>query len=191
MVSNLIMYHVTPNIFICDRQKATDFETLDDNKIKGLLFLNYETKPDHVLNEYTKLGIQHYCLHVIDENGKINFGPYLDRIVKIIKHFDDKNARILIYCETGTRLSPIAVVAYIIYVHHMKKKDTDSTESILSSALAGLRKKIRTIDIDYNFNEIAQQLVQFENKIKERRKYNDKVNNCKENPDVSKIFENE
>lgn len=191
MVSNLIMHRITPNIFICDRQKATDFIELEENGIKGLLYLNYETKPDHVLDEYTKLGIQHYCLPVVDEDDKVNFEPYLNRIVKIIKHFDENNARIVVYCETGARLSPIAIVAYIVYVHHMKKDNVNDNASVLSPVLSGIRKKIRNMEIDKNFNDISQQLLRFENQVKEQRRYNEELDNCEENPAVSKIFENE
>lgn len=170
MATYLIMYRITNNIYICDRQKATDLDSLVDNNIKGMLYLNIETKPDAILKEFTELKIQHYHLPIEDKKD-IDFEPYFDRIVNIIKHFDTNDAHILVYCDTGVRLAPIAVIIYLLYKTYIINESFTEDVSIVSDLLLSIKNKIRDVDY-YNLVKITEQLINFENKLKERKKEN-------------------
>ncbi len=176
---------------MCDRQKTMDFDSLETEGIKGMLYLNTKTKDESTLDDYTSSRIQHYHLP-IDEGEEdckdVDFEPYYDRIVKIIKHFDINNSKILVYCATGVRLAPIAVIIYLLYKIHI----IDESISIDEDAVVTLLKEMKNVnrDIDYhNLDKTIQQLVLYEKKLKEKREYNSELNNSPNNPNVIKIFE--
>jgi len=129
MVSSLIMHKIDKNIYMCDRQKATDLISLEEEDITGMLYLNTVTKSDVVLEDYTELKIYHFHIPIEDPMeisgyNKLDFKPFFQRIVNIIKHFDLQNLKILVYCNTGSRLAPIAIIIYILYKYYVINRFT-------------------------------------------------------------------
>lgn len=173
MVSNLCMYKIDKYIYICDRQKATDYEALEENNIKAMLYLNHITKINSVLSEYTELGIHHYHLPIkdsLDPGNEPDFEPFFMRIVNIIKHFSLKNLNILIYCDTGTRLAPIGAITYLLYKNYIIDKILLKQSNMLLPKLLDIVQK-KNSEIDYkNISKVIQKLAIFEGYLKKQAK---------------------
>jgi len=162
MVSYLYMFKIVDYVYICSREKATDLNELENEKIKCMLYLNPKTKNKNVLDDLTEIGIHHYTIKIEDEKD-LDFKKYVDRIVKIIHHFVIKKLNVLIYCESGVRLSPIAVVCYILYKTYIVDKNVPTSFSIVPRLLRKIQKINK--DIDYQNMDI-QQLVTYEISLK-------------------------
>lgn len=163
------MYQIDKNLYICDKQKATDLEALEEENIKAMLYLNPITKPNSVLEDYTELDIHHYHLPIEDDE-KLDFKPYCQNIVNIVQHFDLKNMKILIYCDTGTRLAPVAVIIYILYKYYIVNKLYPKNDSPITPSLLSMIQK-KNSDIDYkSMYNVVQQLVVFEGDLKKQAK---------------------
>jgi len=174
MASYLYMYKIDKNIYMCCKQKATDLETLEDEDIKGMLYLNPTTKSESVLEDYTELDIHHYHIP-IEDNDKLDFKPFLERIVNIIQYFDLKDLKILVYCETGTRLAPVAIIVYILYKYYIVNKLYPKNNDLITpSLLRMIQKKNSEVDFQSMYN-IVQQLVIFEGDLKKKVKKTEKV----------------
>jgi len=168
MTPFLFMHKIVDYIFICDRQK-TNLNELEDENIKGMLYLYLNTNTNRsisTLNDYTEIGIHHYHIEIVDDK-KLDFTPYIQRIVNIIRHFETKKLNILIYCDTGTRLSPIAVITYILYKIYVIDGFIPKNHPITPSLLKKVQEK--NSDIDYhNMHNAIQQLVKYEIELKQK-----------------------
>jgi len=194
MALNLTMYRITKNIYICETAKTSDLDSLETEKIKGMLYLSSKSKDESMLGDYAEMKIQHYHLPMEDSEedggngGDVDFSPYFDRIAKILKHFDDNNSKILVYCTTGARLAPIAVIIYLLYKIHIIDESIPKDEEAVVTLLKEMKQVNR--DIDYhNLDKTIQQLVLYEKRLKEKREYNSKLNNSPDNLNVIKIFD--
>ena len=166
MASYLSMYKIIDYVYICDKQKAMDLDNLEEKNIKGMLYLNPSTKSQSVLDDYTEIKIHHYHISMKD-NIKLDFSPFIQNIINIIKHFETKKLNILVYCDTGTRLAPIAVIFYILYKQYIIDGIIPKKNPITPMLL----KSIQYINNDIDFHNIynaIQQLVLFEINLKKK-----------------------
>lgn len=169
------MYKIDGNIYMCDRQKATDLVSLEEENIKAMLYLNAITKSNSVLADYTELGIHHYHVPIDDpiniSNGnKLDFKPYYQQIVNIIQHFDLKNLKILIYCDTGIRLAPVAIIIYIIYKYHIINESISKNNAPITPRLMSMIQR-KNPDVEFkNMNLVVQQLVVYERDLRKQLK---------------------
>ena len=70
MVSYLYMFKIVDYVYICSREKATDLNELENEKIKCMLYLNPKTKNKNVLDDLTEIGIHHYTIKIEDEKKR-------------------------------------------------------------------------------------------------------------------------
>lgn len=175
MVSYLPIYQITKNIFICDRQKSVDLTVLEEYKINGMLYMSSEVRPVNILEDYRELKIDHYHIPIIDDGSPdIDIEPHFNQIVRIIRHYDTNGGKILVYCDTGIRLSPVAVIVYLLYKVFMIYDRETSQEGVTLALINGVQGLNRDIDW-HRMEKIVQQLVMYEITLREKKKYNDKL----------------
>lgn len=173
------------DVFMCDVQKATDYEELERLGIKGALYLHETPRPNTVLEEFTSSGIHHYHL-LIDDEGK-NIKENFQRIVKIIDFFVSKGYNCLVYCNSGITLSPFAVIAYILYRYFIVNANKPKRGSPMSTLMMRKLQKINN-DIDYSgMNNAIGDLVTYERELKSKRQKIDEIDS-KPDPSLDEIM---
>ena len=186
------LFKITSHIFMSDKQTTVDLEVMKRNNIRGLLYLNDNSISTDVennesfLNEFTKAHIQHYTINVTDEEN-IDFPKYFDRLNNIIKHFDTHNVNILVYCDTGTRLAPIAIASYLLYKFYVINNGSTNGDPAVITLLNTIKQHNPSIDY-HNLNKTIEQLTLQENRLREKRDYNNKITESPDNQDVIEIL---
>ena len=170
MADNLPLYNVYNNtIYMCGASKATHYDSLKEESIDAMLFINHETKDKNTLGYYTEAKIQHYCVIAPEESKDCNFRSVFKKCIKIIEHFDSNKKKIVVYCASGETYAPTIITAYIIYKFYVvEKQKSPDNMSIVVSILGRLQKSNRDIDFG-QLNVEIRALADYEReKIKER-----------------------
>ena len=116
-----VINNIEPYIFIGSWQSSSDYENLTEEKIKVILSLEVNKKPDYMLSKYEESDILSYEIH-IDNTQEENMERWFPRIYAIISHFVKQGVNILVHCGDGYSRAVVAVASYILTRSYINKK---------------------------------------------------------------------
>ena len=139
---------IISRLYLSDVKAAKKYSNIKKNNIE--LIINITTKYD---NYHKDMGIHYVNIKIKDKSKtKYFYKKNLDKLLKIMKEYIDKDKNVLVHCEMGISRSSSVIVAYLM--KYEKKNYDDAVKHVKKR-----RKKIRPHPL------FKEQLLKFENEL--------------------------
>jgi hypothetical protein len=115
---------VTQNIFLSDLGAAHDFEQIAAHNINAILRLSAKKTDSKIITQLEKKKITFAQLALPRRANTSTFRAFFSEVYNYVHNFVTQDKHVLVYCDDGVNISPVAILYYFLQRFYMTNFDT-------------------------------------------------------------------